>query len=120
MCFCAPFCVLRKESLYRQRHKETIISKRLNNMNQRKLKTADEYSLTGSAVINHLQCDEQHENASRGAKDNHLTFAKPRPSVRITPDFFLFLSQLRLMSRLATDSCIISANYRAFRHVQTQ
>jgi len=54
-------------------------------MNQRKLKTADEYSLTGSPVINHLERDEPHENACRGAKDNHLTFAKPRPSVRITP-----------------------------------
>jgi hypothetical protein len=59
-------------------------------MNQRKLKTADEYSLTGSPVINHLECDEPHKNASRGAKDNHLTFAKPRPSVRITLDFLPF------------------------------
>jgi hypothetical protein len=46
-------------------------------MNQRQLQTADEYSLTGSPVINHLEHDEPHENACRGAKDNHLTVAKP-------------------------------------------
>jgi hypothetical protein len=39
-------------------------------MNQRELKTAEEYSLTGSPVMNHLECAEPHENASRGAKDN--------------------------------------------------
>jgi hypothetical protein len=78
-------------------------------MNQRKMKTADEYSLTGSPVINYLEGDEPHENACRGEKGNHLTFAKPRPSVRKKPVFFPFHSQLLLMSRLPTDSCITSA-----------
>ena len=82
LCFYTPFSVLRKESLYHQRHKEAIITTWLNNMNQRRLKTADENSLTGSLVINHLEGDEPHENACRGEKGNHLTFAKPRPSVR--------------------------------------
>lgn len=52
--FYAPFYVLRKEPLYHQRHKGAIITTWLNNMNQRNLNRAGEYSLTGSPVINGL------------------------------------------------------------------